>query len=118
VQSAEEIKREPDMVIDCAGGIGTAALGLNILRPRGTLVLVGYRHESDIDFGLIARKELRIRGIRSGSPIHLRQALTAASERTIRVPPIDTWQLPDINQAIAQLRSGRVRGKAVITPVN
>jgi D-arabinose 1-dehydrogenase-like Zn-dependent alcohol dehydrogenase len=77
---------------------------------------VGYRHEADIDFGLIARKELHILGVRSGSARHLREVLDIVSERRIQMPPVSTWHLDEINSALAELRLGSVKGKAVITP--
>lgn len=85
-------------------------------RPHGLYVVVGYCPVPIVDFGHVARKELTIRGVRSGSRADLIAVLDLASAEEIRLPPIDLWQLDEINDALEALRLGNVEGKAVIVP--
>jgi 2-desacetyl-2-hydroxyethyl bacteriochlorophyllide A dehydrogenase len=106
------------VVVDCAGAPSVVSAGLSALAPRGLFVVVGYTTVPSLDLAVIARRELLVRGIRSGSRAHLEAALGAAARRVIALPPISVWDLEQINEALAELRSGRVAGKAVITPPN
>jgi D-arabinose 1-dehydrogenase-like Zn-dependent alcohol dehydrogenase len=102
-------------VLDCAGAPEVMAAGLDLLGPRGLFVVVGYGRVS-IDSAPIARKELRVAGVRSGDPDDLRGILGKAAQGEFRLPEIRSWVLPEINQAFADLRQGVVPGKAVIVP--
>jgi D-arabinose 1-dehydrogenase-like Zn-dependent alcohol dehydrogenase len=77
-------------------------------------LVVGYSQVPALDLAVVARRELHIRGIRSGSRAHLEEALRLAAEGAIRLPPISVWPLHEVNDAIEALRDGRVPGKAVI----
>jgi D-arabinose 1-dehydrogenase-like Zn-dependent alcohol dehydrogenase len=102
------------VVADCAGAPAAVAPALELLEPRGTFVLVGYTRLDDFDAAPIARKELTLRGVRSGSKPHLEAVLRLAARRAIRLPPATTWSIADINAAFEALREGRVAGKAVV----
>jgi len=103
------------VVVDCAGGEGIVPWGLERLDPRGALVVVGYRTVREANFSFIARKELTVCGVRSGSREDLLRVLDLASSGRIRLPPVTTWPLEEINDAFTALRRGEVAGKAVIT---
>jgi 2-desacetyl-2-hydroxyethyl bacteriochlorophyllide A dehydrogenase len=102
------------VVAECSGAPEPVARGLDLLEPRGTLVLVGYARLADFDAAPIARKELTVRGVRSGSKAHLEAVLGLAAAESIRLPPATTWPIAEINAALAALREGRVAGKAVV----
>lgn len=114
VTSIGEYKGAPDVVIDCTGDPAVLPWALGALRPRGLVVAAAYSIVEAIDTAPIARKELTIRGVRSGSRANLVQVLDAAASRRIRLPPLDLWTLPEIDDAIAALRARRVAGKAII----
>jgi alcohol dehydrogenase, propanol-preferring len=114
-KALDEVRGRVSVVLDCAGAEGIVPWALERLDPRGVLVVVGYRTVRDADFSLIARKELTVRGVRSGSRRDLVRVLDLASSRRIRLPPVTTWPLEKINDAFAALRRGEVAGKAVIT---
>jgi 2-desacetyl-2-hydroxyethyl bacteriochlorophyllide A dehydrogenase len=103
-----------DVLADCAGAEGVVGQAFELLPPRGLLVAVGYGRLSDLDFAPVARKELTIRGIRSGSHTDLADVLRLAAAGDIRLPAISTWPIAEINDAFAALRRGEVEGKAVI----
>ena len=114
--SLEEAQEEsPDCVVDGAGASQVPGWALSALGPRGLLVAVGYTIVPELDLAPIARKELSIRGVRSGSRADLSRALDLAARGAIRLPSVATWPLDRINEAFAALRAGRVEGKAVVT---
>lgn len=113
VSKVESVDMRPDLILDCAGEATVPPLALDLLVARGRLVVVGYTKTS-IDFAVVARKELTIRGIRSGSRNDLVGALRFAAEHRIRLPEVRTWSLSNINDAFANLREGAVPGKAII----
>jgi alcohol dehydrogenase len=102
-------------VIECSGAPEAIAPALGLLLPRGLLMLAGYSIVPHMDLAPIARKELSIRGVRSGSASHLQRALTLAADGEIRIPALSLWPLEQIGDALAALRGGAVEGKAVIT---
>ncbi|MEI7760670.1 MAG: alcohol dehydrogenase catalytic domain-containing protein [Thermoleophilia bacterium] len=102
-------------VIECSGSPAAIQPCLDVLLPRGMLVLAGYATVPSLDMASIARKELSIRGVRSGSNAHLRRALELAAAGEIRVPRLTLWPLEEMADALGALRAGEVEGKAVIT---
>jgi D-arabinose 1-dehydrogenase-like Zn-dependent alcohol dehydrogenase len=109
-----ELDAPVPVVAECSGSPAVVALALDLLEPHGTLVLVGYARLADLDAAPIARKELAVRGIRSGSKAHLEAVLRLAAAGAIRLPPATTWPIAEINAAFDALREGRVAGKAVV----
>ena len=110
----EQVSGPFDAVVDCAGAPSAVGPGLDRLAPRGLFVVAGYAEVPALDLAVVARRELRLHGIRSGSRAHLEEALHAAARGEIRLPPISTWTLDHVNDALAALRQGVVAGKAVI----
>jgi D-arabinose 1-dehydrogenase-like Zn-dependent alcohol dehydrogenase len=104
-----------DVVIECSGAPAAVTWALDALPARGRLILAGYSAVPDLDLAPVARKELTINGIRSGSARDLAEVLRLAAMGSIVTPPIATWPLERINDALAALRAGGVEGKAVIT---
>ena len=80
----------------------------------GALVAAGYSVVPELDLAPLARKELRVVGVRSGSRSDLEHILGAVAVGAISRPPITAWPLDQINEALAALRRGEVAGKAVI----
>src|SRR5262249_6271718 len=105
---------EPDVVLDCAGAPDVFTLGLEHLAPRGLFVVVGYGRVPDADLAPLARKELMIRGVRSGSRSDLEESLELAVAGALRLPAVSEWRVDNVNDALRALREGRVPGKAVI----
>jgi D-arabinose 1-dehydrogenase-like Zn-dependent alcohol dehydrogenase len=66
------------------------------------------------DTAHFARKELTIRGVRSGRREDLEWVLEAAATGSIRVPPVISWPLERIDEAFLALQAGTVSGQAVI----
>jgi 2-desacetyl-2-hydroxyethyl bacteriochlorophyllide A dehydrogenase len=104
----------PDAVLDCSGAPEAPAWALDRLAPRGLYVSVGYARAPDLDLAPVARKELTIRGVRSGTRADLLESLELAASGTIRLPAVTTWGVEEINDAFDVLRRGALEGKAVI----
>ena len=105
-----------DVVIDCTGSAEVLASGLQALGPQGCYILAGYARVPDVDLAVVARKELTIRGIRSGRREDLERCLQLTADGLMRLPEISRWPLEDVNAALVALRERRVPGKAVIVP--
>lgn len=115
VASLEESGPPADVVIDCAGVADAIGPMLARIAAHGLYVSVGYAAVPEFDLAIVARRELTIRGIRSGTQSDLARVLELAAAGAIRPPDCQTWGLADINDALADLRGRRLAGKAVIT---
>lgn len=108
-----QLSRRPDVVIDCSGSPTVVPWALDLLQPQGLLVAAGYSTVPTLDMAPVARKELAIRGVRSGTRDDLAFALGAVASGSIRAPELRMWPLQEINAAFAAVRSSQP-GKAVI----
>jgi 2-desacetyl-2-hydroxyethyl bacteriochlorophyllide A dehydrogenase len=114
VERLDGLDVRPDLVIDAAGAPEALPWALGALAPQGTFVAAGYGPVDPLDLAPAARKELLIRGVRSGRREDLEEVLSLAARRVIRLPAISRWPLGGIDDAIAALRARAVPGKAVI----
>lgn len=112
--SIAEVAEEPDAVIDAAGSPEILPWALAALAPRGVFVAAAYGPVSGLDLTPASRKELVIRGVRSGRRDDLERVIDLAARGVVRLPPVTAWPLSDINAAFDALRSRSVPGKAVI----
>lgn len=62
------LERGVDVVFDCVGFSDTIDLALHLLRPRGTLVLVGGAGKQSVDWSLAWNRELTIQGTINSGP--------------------------------------------------
>ena len=104
-----------DGVIDCVGVEQTLAAGVDGLRPGGRLTVVGYTPET---YGLngkrLAQNELEIVGTRCGRLQDLVGAVQLMAENKLKPIVTNLYPLEEINQAMEDLRSGKVLGRAVL----
>ena len=104
-----------DGVIDCVGVEQTLAAGVDSLRPGGRLTVVGYTPET---YGLngkrLAQNELEIVGTRCGRLQDLIGAVQLMAENKLKPLVTHPYPLEEINRAMADLRAGRVLGRAVL----
>lgn len=109
-----DAKDAPDVIVECSGGEGVVPWALQRLSPRGLLIAVGYRTVPAFEMAAVARKELTVRGVRSGTRTDLERILALVAKGRIQAPASTTWPLDGINDALGALRAGQVGGKAVI----
>jgi alcohol dehydrogenase, propanol-preferring len=112
-EAAEQIDEQLGAVVDCAGAPGLFEAGLEQLGAHGRYVVAGYG-PVEASLAPLARKELRVEGVRSGRREDLELVLAAAAAGELRLPAIETWPLARIDDAFDALRAGEVAGKAVI----
>ncbi len=62
------LERGVDVVYDCVGKPDTIDLALHLLRPGGTLVLVGAAGRQQVDWSLVWNRELTVRGTINAGP--------------------------------------------------
>lgn len=116
VPSIEAAVTPLDAVIDCTGVPMVMSPGLESLNPHGIYVLAGYARVPELDFAVVSRKEVDIRGIRSGRREDLESVIALAAAKKIHLPEIAQWRLSAANDALTALRAQQVPGKAVIVP--
>jgi 2-desacetyl-2-hydroxyethyl bacteriochlorophyllide A dehydrogenase len=101
--------------VDCAGQQATLRGALDLLQPHGTLVVVGYR-EVSLDLAVVARKELTIEGVRSGSRADLVSALDLYASGQIAGLPVARWPLHEIEGAFDSVRRALPFKAVVVMP--
>jgi 2-desacetyl-2-hydroxyethyl bacteriochlorophyllide A dehydrogenase len=114
VASIEEVTEPPGCVIDAAGAPQVLPWALSALAPQGTYVAAGYGPVDHLDLAPAARKELIVRGVRSGRRDDLAGLIEFVANGRVHLPPISRWPLAAINEALDALRARQVPGKAVI----
>lgn len=116
IDSPDQAPAEVDAVVECSGAARVIGWAIDRLRAHGVLILIGYA-TTNVDFAGVARKELTILGIRSGSRDQLAAVLETAGASTAPTDPEPTrWPLSRINDAFADLASDDPPAKVVIVP--
>lgn len=107
----------PAAVIDFVGGEQTSALGFNVIRKGGALVLVGlFGGAAPWSLPTIPVKSARILGSYMGSLSEFRELMDLVLAGKVALLPTVTYGLDDVNEAFEQLEAGRIIGRAVLTP--
>lgn len=83
------------------------------LRPRGTLCFAGMPPPVTLDVSAMMYKTLSVTTANVGGRQDIRDTLAFAAEHQIQ-PWVQLWPMDQVNQAIDQLRLGRVRYRAVL----
>lgn len=101
-------------VVDFVGSQQTVDLGLDLLRNGGTYVNVGLFGASlQLPLPLLAARQLSILGSFTGAPAELRELIEHARAGRIRPIPTTVAPIADLNESLAELRSGKVTGRIV-----
>ena len=116
VATFDEVSGVPDVVIDCAAAEEVVHWAVSHLGPRGLYIAAGYTVVDRLELPLVARKELDLKGVRSGSKADLDGIMQLAATGDIHLPEVAVWSLSHINDALRALRAKQVPGKAVIVP--
>ena len=84
-----------DVTLECSGAAGGASLGLNIVKKRGKYTQMGlFGHPIEIDFELIAYKELQVTGFVSQKRSSWERAIKLMEIGKILTKPLVSHQLP------------------------
>ncbi len=106
-----------DVVIDNVGTPETLALSQSVARRGGRVVVVGYEvHQAPFNIYDLMLNEKEIVGARGSTMENLREAVKLVADGAVTPLVTNTYPLADINCAMHDLETGKVTGRAVITP--
>ena len=104
-------------VIDTFGGESTGQLAVRTLAKSGQYLLVG---QAGGDFKMpqvwLPQKAMTVRGSHVGNSPQLRRLIDMVRAGKVKQMPIERRQLSGINQAVEDLKKGRVTGRIVFQP--
>lgn len=104
-------------VIDFVGAESSSSLAVNLVRRTGQVVIVGlFGGEFRMPLPMFALKVLQIGGSYVGSLNDLRELVALAQRTTLPQIPLDLRPLGQVNQALSDLKQGRVVGRIVLQP--
>ncbi len=103
--------------IDFVGAAATFTFGLQALRKGGRLVAVGlFGGAAQLMPALLPLRAVSITGSYVGSLAEMGEVMALARLGKLPAMPISSRPLAEVNEALAALRSGAVRGRAVLRP--
>jgi len=106
-----------EAVIDFVNNNRTAPLSINMLRKRGKLVMVGlFGGALELSLPTVPLRGLTITGAYTGSFNDLVDLVNLSKTGAIRSVVNRTYKLDEANQALDDLRSGKIVGRAVLNP--
>lgn len=105
-----------DVVFDHIGNKFSIQTGLDLCRPGGKVVMVGYGEETfQVEFQSTTMAEKEIIGIRGSNRQDLVETIRLAEKGIIDPYIFKSYHLSQINEAMDDLRSGKSLGRTVIT---
>jgi D-arabinose 1-dehydrogenase-like Zn-dependent alcohol dehydrogenase len=103
--------------IDFVGASATARLGLDVLNKGGTYVIVGlFGGDVTLPLVTIPMRALTIRGSYVGTLQEMRELLALVRAGKVKPMPVGRRRLDDVNQALEDLKAGRIVGRVVLAP--
>lgn len=103
--------------IDFVGAASTFAFGLGALRRGGKLICVGlFGGSTPILPVMVALKAVSITGSYVGSLQDMHELMAIARSGALPALPLTTQPLASADQALADLKAGRIRGRTILRP--
>lgn len=104
-----------DVVFDNIGIESSIQLGLDICRPGGKVIIVGYADETfTVNYQDIMKNEKEIIGMRGSTQQEMVESIKLIENGQI-IPYIHkTYKLSEINEAIKQIKEGKSLGRVVL----
>ena len=107
----------PQAAIDFVGSATSARFGFDSLRRGGSLVIVGlYGGKLTVPVPMFPLRTVNILSSFVGTLDEMRELLDLAKSGRLAPPKTRTRPLAEANEAIADLRAGRVIGRVVLQP--
>ena len=104
-------------VLDLVGGVATASQGFRLLDKGGQLLLVGLMGGAlNLPLPVLATKAATLQGCYVGNLAELRELVDLVRLHGLPALPLDRRPLEFANQALDDLRAGRVVGRVVLLP--
>jgi propanol-preferring alcohol dehydrogenase len=117
---AETSPEELDAIIDTTPAWGPDTEALKRLKPGGRLVINAIRKEEKdkevllkLDYASQLWMEKEIKSVANVTRVDVREFLQLAAEANIK-PEFQEYQLEDANQALLELKQGKIRGAKVL----
>jgi len=105
-----------DVVVDHIGSRQSVQDALDVCRPGGRVVLVGYADDTySVNFQTMVLREKQIVGVRGSSRQDLVEATHLVEAGAIEPFVSDVYPLGLVNDALMALREGRSVGRTVVT---
>jgi alcohol dehydrogenase, propanol-preferring len=103
--------------VDFVGAASTFSFGFNVLGKAGKLIVVGlFGGAAPVSPALIAMKAVTVVGSYVGNLEEMRELMGIARSGALPGLPLATRPLDAVNDAIVDLREGRVRGRVIVQP--
>jgi D-arabinose 1-dehydrogenase-like Zn-dependent alcohol dehydrogenase len=116
-QVRDALKQPVRFVLDLVGSGESATLGFELLDRAGKMVVVGlFGGAMQLAVPLLPMRAATLQGSYIGSPSELSELVALVKERGGLAMPIDRRPLAEANQALEDLRAGRVVGRVVLVP--
>ncbi len=104
-----------DVILDNIGISDTIELSLNLLRPAGKVIVVGYAEDTfTAVYQHVMLKEKEIIGVRSSNLHDLKKAIKMVEKGIVTPYIYKTYKFDQINEALTELREGGNLGRTVI----
>jgi len=113
--------RGADLVVEAAGSLEAARNGLDLLRPGGTLLLIGFGTPAGEmclpPFETLVRKNVRIQGVWVSDTAHTAQAISLIRQHPALFAALvtDKFALSHVNEALLAV-ADKSALKAVLVP--
>ena len=106
-----------DVVFDNIGIESSVQAALDIVRPGGRVIIVGYVDAAfRADYQDMMMHEKEIVGIRASTPDNLKEAISLVEQGVVDPYVFDVRPLCEINEAMDRLRRGGSLGRTVLLP--
>ena len=104
-------------VIDFVGSSATVNLAMGCMIKGGTIVVVGlFGGDVTVPTPFLPLRAMTLRGSYVGSQSDMAELLELVNQTGMPPVPIRTRPLEDVNDALNELRAGKIVGRVVLTP--
>lgn len=104
-----------DVIFDNIGIESSVQLGLDICRPGGKVIIVGYSDETFyVNYQDIMKNEKEIIGMRGSTPQEMIETIKMVENNHVIPYVYRKYKLSEINEAITNLKNGKSYGRSVI----
>ena len=106
-----------EIVIDFVNNAKTAPTTINMLRKRGRLIMVGlFGGALELNLPLIPLRAFTLTGAYTGKFSDLIDLVALAKSGKIQSVVSRKYKLDEVNQALEELKGGKIIGRAVLNP--
>ena len=103
--------------IDFVGMPQTTDFGLSLIKKGGMVIVVGlYGGSLKMSLPLVPMRSITLRGSYVGELRELKELVEIIKSGKIKLIPVKKQDLETANQAMADLRAGKVNGRIVLVP--